>query len=435
MLSLGRLCRQSTLLDRYCALLRRNRAAAPPQGLDPDLAVVAQAVERNNALPAAPATFRADLWSRIEAQGSASGAPRPWTGPVIDRNAGRRAQVRETEEQPIMTASTDQPLSLEKRRLSKELWKLAAAIAIFAIVGAVLVLLLRDNDNEPTVAAPVSTATTLASPAAEATATQGVDATQEAARAKLTATAVAQTATAGATATANASLPSSGEFVAEIPVGSSPFGIAATDGAIWVQSLDKGTIARIDPATNTVVATVQVGPEDGSSHAGLSDLAAFDGQVWTINKVDYTLVRIDPATNQVAQEIAVEPAAGSDDVDPFFMLVDETGIWVTEREGNRLLHIDPATGAVLASLDLPLPGWMAAGFGWAYNGVGYSDALPILGRRPGSARHRRRSVHRQCNTSRLDPQRWLFRSRLVSQPYHLGRTYRRMQLAFGQAHK
>ena len=89
-----------------------------------------------------------------------------------------------------MPASTDQPMSLEKRTFEKELWKIAAAIAIFALVGAVLVLLLRNNDDEPTVAAPVSTATTFASPAAEATATSDVNATQQAAQGKLTATAV-----------------------------------------------------------------------------------------------------------------------------------------------------------------------------------------------------------------------------------------------------
>lgn len=273
-----------------------------------------------------------------------------------------------------MPAATDQPAPLRGRLRRKRLGKIAAAIAVVTIT--LLAACGGDDDDEPTVAAPVSTATTLASPAAEATAAVAVTATTDTVTATATVDTVAatkeasktavsaeRTATAAASATVYAALPVPGEIVAEIPVGSRPFGIAATDNAIWVAIADEGTVVRIDPATNAVVATVQVGPAGSDSHAHPSDLVAYDGQVWTINNVDGTLVRIDPATNQVAQEIEVSPAAGSDALTPYFMLVDETGIWVTDFEAGRLLHIDPATGAVLASLDLPRPGWMASGFG------------------------------------------------------------------------
>ncbi len=36
-------------------------------------------------------------------------------------------------------------------------------------------------------------------------------------------------------------------------------GIAIADNAVWVANTDDGTISRIDPATNEVVATIAVG--------------------------------------------------------------------------------------------------------------------------------------------------------------------------------
>jgi DNA-binding beta-propeller fold protein YncE len=319
-----------------------------------------------------------------EQRGSAEHLTDEWTRPSLDtRRRVTPPTLADQEDgammQPIIGTPTDVPTPLHERRWPREALKLVAAAIAIAIIGTLLVLLLRDNDPDdqssiPGVAPSEATATTQISPTADATAAK--QSTREAAQ---VAAHQAQTATVSASATANASLPSPGEFGAEIAVGVRPFGIAATDNAIWVAIADEGTVTRIDPTTNRVVATVQVGPAEPDTYAGLSDLAVYAGQVWTINNVDDTLVRIDPATNQVAQEIHVDPAVGSDDFDPFFILVDETGIWITERDANRLLHIDPATGAVLASLDVPLPGWMAAGFGsiWVNTNQDTSDSTIV----------------------------------------------------------
>src|SRR3954453_17434544 len=55
--------------------------------------------------------------------------PRAWTEPALTRHR----PARESEEQPSMTSSTDTPISLPQRRWSKELWKIAAAILVFAV--------------------------------------------------------------------------------------------------------------------------------------------------------------------------------------------------------------------------------------------------------------------------------------------------------------
>ena len=46
------------------------------------------------------------------------------------------------------------------------------------------------------------------------------------------------------------------QVVATIPVDAGPGAIRYLDGSIWVQSFADGTVSRIDPATNTVVATI-----------------------------------------------------------------------------------------------------------------------------------------------------------------------------------
>lgn len=364
MLNLGRLRRQADRLDRYCAQLRHNPATPPPAGLDSDLARVARAIEQESELPTTSAAFRANLWSRIADQPSVSGVSRPWTGPAIDRNAGRRAHIRETEEQQIMTAPIEQQPS-KVGHWSNEIWKIAAAIAIFALAGALLILLLRD-DNEPSVAGPGSP-TTSSSPSAGATAT--IEPTRAAAIAGLTATAGAVT---DQIATKQAALPVAGEIIAEIAVESDLGDMAASDDAVWVSQSGAGSVVRIDPQTNTIVATVAIGQPGGSGPEGSpSEISVYEDQVWVLSNADGMLVRIDPATSTVAKSFAVELADVSAPASS--MVVDEHGLWVTDTEAGTLVNIDPQTGAVLATIDIPNANGVAAGFGsiWVMAGKDY----------------------------------------------------------------
>jgi YVTN family beta-propeller protein len=377
MLSLGRLRRQAALLDRYCAVLRRDRAATPPEGLDPELAVVARAVEQERNLSQAPSRFRADLWNQLEAQGGT----RVWTGPVIGPNNRHRTPVRETEEQTLMTASTEQPASLEERRWAKELWKIAAAVIAFAAVGALLVLVLRDNgDKAPSIVGPGPTPTLVSSPSSNVTAT--INPTRAAAIAMLTATAIVrageQTATVSSLATANASLPPAGEIVATIPVGAGPQGLAATDDAIWVANSDGGTVSRIDPATNAVVATVTLGPVRGSGPNGSPlFISTFNDQVWVSNNAESALVRIDPATNEVVQTISLVNVGDSGTFFPRGLLVDASGLWTSDGKAV-VAHIDPATGAVLATFDIELPYSIVSGYGSVWVATGEEGPHAIV---------------------------------------------------------
>jgi DNA-binding beta-propeller fold protein YncE len=149
------------------------------------------------------------------------------------------------------------------------------------------------------------------------------------------------------------------EVVAEIPVQESPFRkrIAATDEAVWVAS--DGVLERIDPDTNTVVASVDL------QGRPISAIAADSTAVWAVAITEPSdqagewtgsLIRVDTATNQVAAEIPLgSQVAGYEDE----VMVGAGSVWVLgvrwfEEEdaeyGSDLIRIDPSTNAIAARI-------------------------------------------------------------------------------------
>jgi virginiamycin B lyase len=79
----------------------------------------------------------------------------------------------------------------------------------------------------------------------------------------------------------------------QIAVGPSPRFIACSEFAVWTLNQGDGTVSRIDPTTNLVVATVEVGvPGQGG------DIAVGEGSVW-VTAIDVPLTQIDADTNEV----------------------------------------------------------------------------------------------------------------------------------------
>ena len=144
--------------------------------------------------------------------------------------------------------------------------------------------------------------------------------------------------------------PRSGELLATVPLkGHQGTEVAVTGDAVWVTSKETGSVVRVDPATNAVVATVKTG-------LGAHGIIADETGVWVTNYSANTVSRIDPATDKVAATIenvgsGVGIAAG------------DGAVWVsTKSEG--VARIDPSTNEVT-----PLqPEW--AWPYWAY-GVAY----------------------------------------------------------------
>jgi DNA-binding beta-propeller fold protein YncE len=106
-------------------------------------------------------------------------------------------------------------------------------------------------------------------------------------------------------------------------------------------SLD-GTVSRIDPARDTVAATIGVG--DGASAVAVSPSA-----VWAASELRGTLARLDPDTNTVVRTIDVRSA-------PAGAAVVGDGLWVATRGAptshrGGTLKVTSGDVAGLTSLD------------------------------------------------------------------------------------
>lgn len=77
-----------------------------------------------------------------------------------------------------------------------------------------------------------------------------------------------------------------------ISVGQEPLGISATREAVWVANSGDGTVSRIDPDTNEVVATIELGgaPEE---------VAANERTAWVYEAHSRNVMGIDSASNAV----------------------------------------------------------------------------------------------------------------------------------------
>ena len=173
--------------------------------------------------------------------------------------------------------------------------------------------------------------------------------------------------------------PTSHRVLDTIPLGISPFLMAAGGGSIWVTDYSHDSIARVDIATNSLVKVLTGlphGPSGVSFGAGSAWVAnrrqntltridaattavtavipmgssplavlASDSAVFVKNEYDEVVARVDPATNRVVAMIAVGPKEGRDGVDS--MALDGPFLWVP---GMRLQQVDTRTNQVVRSL-------------------------------------------------------------------------------------
>jgi virginiamycin B lyase len=81
-----------------------------------------------------------------------------------------------------------------------------------------------------------------------------------------------------------------------IKVGPKPRFFAVGEGTVWTLNQGDGSVSRVDPKTNRVVATIATGvPGTGG------DIAVGEGSVW-VTMDEVPLMRIDVATNKVVQQ-------------------------------------------------------------------------------------------------------------------------------------
>jgi virginiamycin B lyase len=153
--------------------------------------------------------------------------------------------------------------------------------------------------------------------------------------------------------------PATNKVVATIRLlGEACAGLASGFGSIWVPLCGKKpSLVRIDRQTNKII-SLPVGP--ASPEAGI---AASEDSIWIVSDAKGTLNRIDPASNTVRQKISIP--AGS--YNPLF---SDGVVWVTGFESSVLVPVEASTGGVMASIPIgPKPRFLTAGAGsiWTLN--------------------------------------------------------------------
>jgi len=155
--------------------------------------------------------------------------------------------------------------------------------------------------------------------------------------------------------------PATNRVIANIELpGEACSGLELAFGSIWGPLCTKEpSLARLDLATNKISAMLTVGPA-----APEGGIAASGDSIWIVTGAGGELSRIDPTTNAVRQKIQIAPES-------FNPIFSEGIVWISGFKTNVVTAVDASTGAVLTTI-LPVgpkPRFLTAGGGsiWTLN--------------------------------------------------------------------
>jgi YVTN family beta-propeller protein len=165
-------------------------------------------------------------------------------------------------------------------------------------------------------------------------------------------------------------------IVATIGTGGFSSGMATGAGALWVAGSDE--VTRIDPSTNSVVATIPV----GTTGSGPTGVAFGAGAVWMPVAVPGALWAIDPESNEVTAKISL----GGPLREPISVAATRGAVWVAccgkAASGGTLFRVDPRRERVVAEIPLPTdPVAVAADASAAWVATGSGRVLMVSAKR------------------------------------------------------
>jgi YVTN family beta-propeller protein len=128
--------------------------------------------------------------------------------------------------------------------------------------------------------------------------------------------------------------PKTNNVIATIQVAPGSFAAAFGGDAVWITSTEQSVLTRVDPKTNKVVATIPIGQKPRFLSIG-------EGSVWTLNQGDGTISRVDMRANKLVANIEAGLPGGGGEI-----AVGEGSVWVTMME-IPLTRIDPSTNKVV----------------------------------------------------------------------------------------
>jgi DNA-binding SARP family transcriptional activator/glutamine cyclotransferase len=136
------------------------------------------------------------------------------------------------------------------------------------------------------------------------------------------------------------------EVIRTIGIGAPAVDLAVAADAVWVANGSDGTVSRIDPSTDVVVETIDL---RGSSELAWNPTYAVDvddDSVW-IAAGPHHVLRIDPATNELVAIIDVGHV-------PIGLALGEEALWVVTT-AERALRIEPHTNTATAEVPIEYP--------------------------------------------------------------------------------
>jgi hypothetical protein len=140
--------------------------------------------------------------------------------------------------------------------------------------------------------------------------------------------------------------PTTVKVAARIPAGLAPKGILANADGVWVADTHGGTVLPIDVTRNRAGTGIKVA-ELGTS--GPNWFGSGDGSIWVDVPNNGTIARIDPRTNLVTATVdatsAFVPCGG--------IAVQVDAVWVSEcSSGTRVARIDPTSNTMVGTIHL-----------------------------------------------------------------------------------
>jgi streptogramin lyase len=134
---------------------------------------------------------------------------------------------------------------------------------------------------------------------------------------------------------------SRGEVTGRVPV-TSPMGLTAGAGSIWLASFADATLIRLDPETVGVEATIPLvlpGEQPGSDWKFLpTHVDASEGGVW-VSTARGAVAHIDPATSGVVDVVPLPPAVVGG------VVIGRDAVWLDDS-GGGVIRVDPETHEV-----------------------------------------------------------------------------------------
>jgi virginiamycin B lyase len=108
-----------------------------------------------------------------------------------------------------------------------------------------------------------------------------------------------------------------------------PEGIAVGSGSVWVVEHRHGSLARIDPTTGTIIATVVLPGTGPHAVCGMcvDSVVTTSGSVWVPLDFGKGVEKVDPSTNTVSAQIPLGRVVDS-------LAIGEGAIWVAGWDGS-----------------------------------------------------------------------------------------------------